>query len=48
MRKSVCKFYGYHRIFDREDFDTMKGKRVVKKRAHKRLRKQLKGEILNV
>lgn len=39
--RSVCKLYGHHRMFDREDFDTKAGKKVVKKRAHKRLRRQL-------
>lgn len=38
MNKSVRKFYGHHRFFDYEDFDTVKGRRVVKRRAHKRLR----------
>lgn len=40
MQKSVRKFYEYKRSYDRADFDTMVGRRVVKKRAHKRLRKQ--------
>lgn len=40
MKKSVKKFYGYKRQFDFGEFWTMIGKRVSKKRAHKRLRKQ--------
>lgn len=40
MQKSVRKFYEHKRSYDRADFDTMVGRRVVKKRAHKRLRKQ--------
>lgn len=41
MQKSVRKYYEHKRSYDRAEYDTVKGRRVVKKRAHKRLRKQL-------
>lgn len=41
MQKSIGKFYEHKRSYDRADFDMLVGRRVVKKRAHKRLRKQL-------
>lgn len=41
MRKSVHRFYVHKRDYDFCDYDTCKGRRVTKKRAHKRLRRQL-------
>lgn len=40
MQRSVRKFYEHKRSYDRADYDTMVGRRIVKRRAHKRLRKQ--------
>jgi hypothetical protein len=42
MNKSVKKFYGHKRMWDFEDFQTQAQKKFTKKRAHKRLRQQLK------
>ena len=45
MQKSVKKFYGHKRMWDFEDFRTQAQKKVVKQRAHKRLRHQLQKEM---
>lgn len=44
MRKSVIKYYENHRSYDIADFDSMAGRRVVKRRARRRLRSQLMKE----
>ena len=45
MQKSVKKFYGHKRKCDFEEFRTQAQKKVVKQRAHKRLRRQLQKEM---
>lgn len=45
MLKSVKKFYEYKRSYDFGDFDSMAGKRITKKRSHKRLRQLMKKEV---
>lgn len=47
MKKSVKKFYGYKRLWDFEDAWTPIQKKIIKQRAHKRLRHQLKKEQNN-
>ena len=44
MKKSVKKFYGHKRMWDFEDFQTQTQKKIVKRRAHRRLRHQLQKE----
>ena len=44
MKRSVKKEYEYKRSYDYADFDTKNGRKFVKKRSHKRLRKQLEVE----
>ena len=44
MKKSVKKFYGHKRMWDFEDFRTQAQKKIVKSRAHRRLRHQLQKE----
>lgn len=41
MQKSVKKLYEHKRSYDFDDYNTPKGRRVTKRRAHKRLRKQI-------
>lgn len=45
MKKSVAKYYGEDRMFDFEDFDRMNQRRVVKRRARRRLRGQFAREM---
>ena len=40
MNKSIKKYYEHKRSYDYTDFNSPKGKRFNKKRAHKRARKQ--------
>lgn len=40
MFKSMKKFYEHKRSYDFGDFDSQKGRKITKKRSHKRLRKQ--------
>ena len=45
MKKSVKKFYEHKRMWDFEDFRTQAQKKIVKRRAHRRLRHQLQKEM---
>ena len=45
MKKSVRKFYGHKRMWDFEEWRTQAQKKVVKRRAHRRLRHQLQKEM---
>ena len=44
MKKSVKKFYGHKRKWDFEEAWTQTQKKVIKRRAHRRLRHQLQKE----
>lgn len=39
--RSIIRYYEHKRSYDRDEFYTLKGKRFVKKRAHKRFRRQV-------
>ena len=45
MNKSVKKFYEYKRSYDLDEY--FKNRKYVKKRAHKRLRRQLLKRLRN-